>query len=217
MSLAATVKAMAEAGCSPLQIAAVVSAHEVETERKLTEKRAKDAARKRKQRANDVTDGHAESRGHDVTDADSADKGTPSLSPFFPPPTTPPYNPPNPSPPKHARERASRPLVEFENEFWPLYPNKVGKDAARKSWEKAVGRAPVSEIMAGLRQYAAKTDDRPWCNPATWLNQGRWADEPASAANVLPLHHDPPKIHTEAEKAAAAKRWADHLANESRA
>lgn len=118
---------------------------------------------------------------------------------------------------KHARERASRPLAEFENEFWPLYPNKVGKDAARKSWEKAVGRAPVSEIMAGLRQYAAKTDDRPWCNPATWLNQGRWADEPASAANVLPLHHDPPKVLTDADRAMAAKRWADHLANEGRA
>lgn len=119
---------------------------------------------------------------------------------------------------ENTRERASRPLAEFEKEFWPIYPNRVGKDAARKSWERAVGRAPVSEIMAGLRRYVAKTDDRPWCNPATWLNQGRWADEPATnGAQVLPLNHDPPKIHTDAERAAAAKRWADHLANESRA
>lgn len=42
MSLAATVKAMADAGCSATQIAAVVAAHEAETERKVTEKRAAD-------------------------------------------------------------------------------------------------------------------------------------------------------------------------------
>ena len=27
-------------------------------------------------------------------------------------------------------------------------------------------------LMAALLRYAAKTDDRPWCNPATWLNGG---------------------------------------------
>jgi uncharacterized protein YdaU (DUF1376 family) len=110
---------------------------------------------------------------------------------------------------KNARERASRPLAEFE-EFWALYPNKVGKDAARKSWERAVSRASVAEIMAGLRRYVAKTDDRPWCNPATWLNQGRWTDQPAgSGAVVLPFGHDPPKAPpmTDAEKRAAALKF----------
>lgn len=182
------------------------------------QKKAKDRDRKRASRDNS-TDVPRNVHGNSTEcPADSADKGTPSLSPFFPPPTTPPYNPPNPTPPNNARERASRPLAEFEKEFWPIYPNRVGKDAARKSWERAVGRASVSEIMAGLRRYVAKTDDRPWCNPATWLNQGRWADEPATnGAQVLPLHHDPPKVHTDADKAEAARRWAEHLANESRA
>lgn len=111
---------------------------------------------------------------------------------------------------KNARERASRPLAEFETEFWAIYPNKVGKDAARKSWERAVSRASVAEIMAGLRRYVAKTDDRPWCNPATWLNQGRWTDQPAgSGAVVLPFGHDPPKPPpmTDAEKRAAALKF----------
>lgn len=121
---------------------------------------------------------------------------------------------------ENARERAPLPIKEFETQFWPAFPNRVGKDAARRAWRSAVKRAPVSEIMAGLRRYAAKTDDRPWCNPATFLNQGRWADEPsvpgASAPNVLPFGHDPPKkTFTEDENAAAAKRWNDYLASQA--
>jgi hypothetical protein len=33
-------------------------------------------------------------------------------------------------------------------------------------------------------RYAAKTDDRPWCNPETWINQGRWEDRPASVSRI---------------------------------
>lgn len=67
------------------------------------------------------------------------------------------------------------------DEFWLLYPNKVGKDDARRSFERlsAVKKVDFTELIAGLRRYIAKTDDRPWCNPATWLNQGRWQDQPA--------------------------------------
>lgn len=70
-------------------------------------------------------------------------------------------------------------------QFYDLYPNKVGRrkaEAALKQVEKQ-RRATFAEIMAGLRTYVAKTDDRPWCNPATWLNQDRWEDSPA---NVIP-------------------------------
>ncbi len=32
--------------------------------------------------------------------------------------------------------------------------------------------------MATLERYKrCKPVDRPWCNPATWLNQKRWLDE----------------------------------------
>jgi hypothetical protein len=35
-------------------------------------------------------------------------------------------------------------------------------------------------LLAALRRYVdTKPPDRHWCNPATWLNQGRWDDEPA--------------------------------------
>ena len=63
-------------------------------------------------------------------------------------------------------------------EFYAAYPHKVGKRAAATAFERARRRIPMAEIMAGLARYAAKTDDRPWCNPATWLNQDRCHDQP---------------------------------------
>jgi hypothetical protein len=75
--------------------------------------------------------------------------------------------------------RASPPGFE---DFWLQYPNKVGKAAALKAFIKARSEADQSTIMAGLARYATKPDDRPWCNPATWLNQQRWLDAPASQA-----------------------------------
>ena len=65
--------------------------------------------------------------------------------------------------------------------FWAVYPHKVGKADAAKAFDRAAGRVDTDTLMAGLRRYASKTDDRPWCNPSTWLNQDRWTDEPAAA------------------------------------
>lgn len=93
-------------------------------------------------------------------------------NPSLPTPT------PFPNPSSASADRAVS--VEFENEFWPIYPNKVGKPVALKSWIKARRVTDRETIINGLRAYVAKTDDRPWCNPATWLNQERWADAPAS-------------------------------------
>lgn len=65
------------------------------------------------------------------------------------------------------------------SEFWAAYPHKVGKGAAVRALSQALRKATMAEIMAGLTAYASKSDDRPWCNPATWLNQERWTDAPA--------------------------------------
>ena len=64
-------------------------------------------------------------------------------------------------------------------EFWRVYPNKVGKKDAERKYQIARKTASFQTIMAALAVYIRKTDDRPWCNPGTWLNQGRWDDEPA--------------------------------------
>jgi uncharacterized protein YdaU (DUF1376 family) len=65
--------------------------------------------------------------------------------------------------------------------FWNEYPNKIGKADARKSFNKATKKVSPEILFQGLDKYVHKTDDRPFCNPATWLNQERWTDEPAVA------------------------------------
>lgn len=73
-------------------------------------------------------------------------------------------------------------------EFYAAYPHKVGKRAAATAFERARRRAPMDQLMVGLARYAGKTDDRPWCNPATWLNQDRWEDQvgPSQEGNGKP-------------------------------
>jgi hypothetical protein len=88
---------------------------------------------------------------------------------------------------RNARKRAS--IAPGFDEFWTIYPNKVGKPKAHAEFIKALRRASFETIIAGLNRYVAKTDDRAWCNPATWLHQDRWADEPAA---VRPLPRGSP-------------------------
>jgi len=78
---------------------------------------------------------------------------------------------------KEGRKEETR-ASDFDS-FWSLYPNKVGKAAAKRAWEGAAQRVDAETLMSGLRRYVNKTDDRQWCNPATWLNQDRWEDQPA--------------------------------------
>lgn len=91
---------------------------------------------------------------------------------------------------ENTRANADRLKAEFDRDFWPLYPNKVGKPDGLKAFVKARSRADLDAIITGLRRYVAKTDDRPWCNPSTWLNQDRWADMPATVQRGPP-HREP--------------------------
>ena len=67
------------------------------------------------------------------------------------------------------------------NTFWDMYPNKVGKGKAYDSWKK--NKPPLDKCLQALT-WQKKSDQ--WVrengkyipNPATWLNQGRWDDEP---------------------------------------
>lgn len=68
--------------------------------------------------------------------------------------------------------------------FWEAFPNKTGKDAALKAWRKREREMPdTTSVLAAIDLYVrTKPSDREWCNPATWINQGRWQDQPATAA-----------------------------------
>lgn len=83
------------------------------------------------------------------------------------------------------------------DQFWAVYPNKVGKGDARAKFAKALKKTSLEAILAGLERYRAKRDDRPWCNPATWLHQERWLDE----TNVVPLKAPAPGLTMRAARA----------------
>lgn len=84
---------------------------------------------------------------------------------------------------KRTREVAT----EFADEFWQAWPNKVGRPAALKSFERARKTHDLETIMAGLRTYVRdKPPDRSWLNPATFLNQERFLDLPAGVSAAKP-------------------------------
>lgn len=74
--------------------------------------------------------------------------------------------------------------------FWEAYPKKVGKDAARKSFDKRRVDDTLLASMVGAIEAQRASDL--WVkdggqfipNPATWLNQGRWQDEVAGGASA---------------------------------
>lgn len=69
---------------------------------------------------------------------------------------------------------------EFDDEFWPLWPNKVGKPKAVAAFRTARKHTGLAAILEGVRRYvASKPPDRPWLNPATFLHQERFNDQPA--------------------------------------
>lgn len=91
----------------------------------------------------------------------------------------------SPTPPSAHADRFER--------FWQLYPRKVGKGAAKKSWNRIKPNAELFEII--MRKVSMAIQSEQWQkeggryipNPATWLNQERWNDElPALGAFPRP-------------------------------
>lgn len=173
---AAVLEAMAKAGCSAEQIVAAIRADELQEKEKLAAKREKTRIRVQKHRARNA--GNALQRDVTRYTPDPLEGPSPKPpSPKTPSPHSPPTGAHTPPSLRSGEERALK--TEFDAEFWPAYPNKVGKPDALKAFLRARQRAPLDSIMAGLDAYRRKTDDRPWCNPSTFLNQDRWNDQPA--------------------------------------
>lgn len=74
--------------------------------------------------------------------------------------------------------------------FWASYPRKVGKDAARKAWQKRRPSEELLQAMLAAVDWQKRTDA--WLksggqyvpHPSTWLNEGRWQDEPQDTPRV---------------------------------
>ena len=64
--------------------------------------------------------------------------------------------------------------------FWTIYPRKVGKPAALKSWLRQ--KPPIGAVLAALEWQRG---DEQWVkdggqfipHPSTYLNNRRWEDE----------------------------------------
>ena len=72
-------------------------------------------------------------------------------------------------------------LTPAFDEFYEVYPRRVGRGAARRAFDKALKVAEAAEIIAGARRLAddpnlPETRFIPY--PATWLNREGWGDEP---------------------------------------
>lgn len=98
-----------------------------------------------------------------------------------------------------AKAHVAKRVAEDFRAFWAVYPRRVAKDAAEKSfgkaWRKVGTENPLAVILAGIERALPGWDDPQFIpHPATWLNQGRWADEEPPPPKVTPLrsNHDRP-------------------------
>jgi len=84
------------------------------------------------------------------------------------------------------RSHAQGELEPQFSEFWKAYPRKVGKVAAKKAFVKAwtslvADGSEPADILTGVALLAIdpnKPSKEFLPHPSTWLNEGRWDDEP---------------------------------------
>lgn len=94
---------------------------------------------------------------------------------------------------KNKHPRASRATRETDpegfDEFWSAYPRKEGKRDAVKAYASALKRGvEPAQMLTAVRRYAAITEHserRFIAHPATWLNKGRYDDEPVTPSTAL--------------------------------
>ena len=75
-------------------------------------------------------------------------------------------------------------LIEFE-EFWSVYPRKVGKGQARTAFKAALRKATKDELVFAVTKYAEQVrgkDIAYIAHASTWLHGERWLDETEATA-----------------------------------
>lgn len=90
--------------------------------------------------------------------------------------------------------------------FWDVYPRKVGKDDARKVWDRKRKQVGAQMILDGARRLAADPnlpEDKTFIpHPATWLARGGWDDEPL-----------PDRSASNRPTSSVANGYSDHWSN----
>ena len=103
--------------------------------------------------------------------------------------------------PEYRRQNTEDRHTTSFDEFWNIYPRKVGKAEAERAYLKALKVATPEQIIAGAKKYADDKNRIPiyTAHPSTWLNQGRWEDEPIPSreAQTAPTWSPPAFDHEE--------------------
>lgn len=84
---------------------------------------------------------------------------------------------------KPKEEQTKQKNIDIEQgftQFWAIYPKKQDKALAKRSFEKALTRAKLEDIIAGAKQYGDDPNRDPLFtkNPSTWLNADAWENDP---------------------------------------
>ena len=94
-------------------------------------------------------------------------------------------------PPEKSRDRdRDREEVGLQEEFdqwWEHTPRKIAKGNARKAFKAARKKAPLADLIAGIKKYASAASDPKYIkHPATWLNGECWLDRAAVRPTTAP-------------------------------
>jgi len=76
-------------------------------------------------------------------------------------------------------------------QFWAIYPRRIGKGSARTAFAKAAAKVIPETILQIAEQYAGKSDlpDLQFIpHPTTWLNQERWNDDLSASGKFKRKH-----------------------------
>ena len=98
---------------------------------------------------------------------------------------------PNQTKPNKTKQSSSVLILERFALFWNSYPRKVGTGKAREAFLKLQPSQELTERM--IRAVAVAEQSDQWQkdngqfipNPATWLNQRRWEDEPLTHSKPM--------------------------------
>lgn len=75
--------------------------------------------------------------------------------------------------------------ADYWQQFWTAYPRKVSSTAGKKALDKVrkSGKVTFETVLAAVEVYrheTRNTEMRFIMHPSTWINAGRWKDEPAA-------------------------------------
>ncbi|MDH7790713.1 hypothetical protein [Ochrobactrum sp. AN78] len=182
MSISSAIRRMLEAGLTIEQ--ALIASEAMEQEIKPARTARQDRNRRYyEKKASEKRLNKTEQDVSDVSDVVSPKKET---SP------TPPKEKTTPSTISEANASSISLETEFEQQFWPAYPRRVGKGQALKAFRAARKQNDIETIMAGVRRYAgSRQGESPEFtkHASTWLNGQCWLDElsvkPASQQNQI--------------------------------